>query len=198
MSTDNISQVTALFESWDLPKKSREEQVEWIKQNVVAEVARLFPQLIAVGDIVEDIITVPDLKDAMVEALTNATVHDEIYKSWPENFASQETRDLFTRMCQRISITELPVERFGERGIVSPNPDQQFIHIITREQKARDYILRWDQKNGITASLIEQGCPVLPSYEELRMIFLFLYSADRLANMSRKIQRATATPDLDF
>lgn len=184
------------LESWDLIQKSKEEQVQWFRETVIVELAQMFPLVLTERDEIEEVYIIDRLAEPLVEALNSAEIPDELIPDVSKQIpggqeAVEQIKQAFRQFCSQISVFPTPLEQFVNSNVGLLPQERQFIHVTTREQKARAYVEAWDQKMQITTSLRQGGCPVTPTYQEKRMLFLFAHMLDRMSQMGPKIQKAT-------
>ena len=179
--------------NWDLPKKSLNEQIEWVQENIIPRVAMAMIE----NDVVEEIRVVDNLYEAVVTALGDAKLPSNVPVN--ESIPIEQVEQIFKETCARIVVRSGSVDQFALPEDVQAPEEQQFIRMISRNSKQAAFIESWDQSIGFSEGLKMYGQAVpIPSYGEKRLAFFMFHLLQMMGNVEERRRAATNTPNFNI
>lgn len=184
MENENLNQLEVAqrnYESWEFPKKTKLEQIEWFQENVIREIAYVTLNSInsPTPDRVEEVIVHEDLIEVVNEAMHNAVLPDDVEQP---GVTREQLATEFASFCKSIPVRAYPLDKFVLPVEANLPAENQFIRIITTTLRTAAILDRWDQSIGFTQSLIQRGTPILPTLEEKKMLFFLHQLLSLVAN----------------
>jgi hypothetical protein len=206
-ASSSVEDLKKFYEEWEVAKMMPDKQIEWFRDVFRAALAKALPVMLMGNDAIEEIYVIEPLFSSALRALKDldldAETAAEVLKQMSRIHTGQEpqeappaeavanVQETFQRIAGNLRVLPISFEKLYNPALPMQHPVQTFIHVVTREQKARDWINSWDQQMGLTAGLLQSGCPVIPKYEEKRMLFFFLFAIQKLQEQEERVQKAT-------
>jgi hypothetical protein len=158
---------------------TQEEQKTWFETHLIPRVANFSLQ----GDVVEEIYIVDELFDVVAEVLSNASLPEDFpLNGMDKEFANENFR---TYCSQNIVLRPARLDQLAIPN-VEIAPEMQFLRIQTTGMKLRQFLDHWDGELGFTESLKMRQIPVVPSYEDKKILFLLTYLLEHIATKAQQ------------
>lgn len=199
MSTENpIQIVEAKLNEWDLPKKTKDEQVAELRPLISDAVIRFA----TAGDNIESLTVHEDLFEAVSEAIGSAELPKDF--SDPSGADWEAVNAEFLTLCKSIPVKSAPTGYFAQANpeyLNSLAPVQVFVSFMTRTKREMIALQQFDMKYGISQHLAKAGIAFQPTPAEMRLLSMIVAifesgSAAQQQQIDQKaILQATAGPD---
>lgn len=157
------------------------------------------------NDRVEEIVTYEGLYEPVALAITLVGPTPEFVSKVLRDDATQDqlenVKAFVSEACRAVNIRPVSLDEIVSMAAdsqIPPEvfkrvpPEELFIQPVTSAMKTRMLLNWWSNQVGLTQALREMNAPIEPTFEELRLLFLFFTMNEALAKR-QKVQVASAS-----
>lgn len=187
--TVSKSALQEVLDSWEFMKLSEDKQMEYLREKLLPAMFQMF----ATSNEVEEVIVYEGISSLVVKCLSTASIPESL--KTPE--LPEEAEEYFRGYCDSRIVRSVELEQLEVPNPKAVNPDGLFIRLKTKGDREQESLVRWGMESGYIGWLEQQPTKLLPSLQELRLVYFVskYFEAVAIANQNRV--KAASVSDLN-